>query len=207
MQTQAAAEEPGTQTDQGEDKPADKQTDRNQNRGEDTTRTRISAKRPAEEEADDSGRGDRSDWRNFVEPSSSSQAPSQPTPNVEERSIGTPEGQVRVICDVASPMPTVSGGTKRPQENHATMDYDGAEMETKTQRISSICFGIGSEDISGEMSAFEYDEELKEMASEYKAAVEDGLCFVHIRATRSSNKDLRMLSQLTHYRQFKRVNL
>ena len=36
---------------------------------------RVSGKRPAEEEADDSGRGERSDWRNFTEPSSSSQAP------------------------------------------------------------------------------------------------------------------------------------
>ena len=57
------------------------------------------------------------------------------------------------------------------------------------------------------MSPLEYDEGLKKMESEYKAVVEDGRCFVHIRTKRSTDKDLRMLSQLTHYRRFKRVNL
>ena len=62
------------------------------------------------------------------------------------------------------------------------MEYDGAEVEHKTQRISSICFGIGSDDIAGEINALDYAEELKEMASEYKTALEAGRCFVHMRA-------------------------
>ena len=49
----------------------------------DTTRSRVANKRPAEGEADDSGRGDRADWRNFVEASSSSQAPGPPPPEGE----------------------------------------------------------------------------------------------------------------------------
>ena len=77
-----------------------------------------------------------------------------------------------VISDVASPMPTASGGTTRPQEEHATMDYDGSEVETKTHRISSICFGIGSDDVTGEINAADYDEELKEMTTRYEEALE-----------------------------------
>ena len=112
-----------------------------------------------------------------------------------------------VISDVASPMPTVSGRTKRPQENHATMEYDGAEMETKAQRKSSICFGIGSDDVTGEINAADYDEELKEMATKHEEALEAKQCFVHIRAKRSSNKDLRLLSRMTKSPEFKRVNI
>ena len=46
------------------------------------------------------------------------------------------------------------------------MEYDGVDLEHKTQRISSICFGIGSNDIAGEINALDYEEELKEMTSE-----------------------------------------
>ena len=62
------------------------------------------------------------------------------------------------------------------------MDYDGTEVEAKTQRISSICLGIGNDDITGEVDAVGYDEELEAMASQYKAALEADQCFVHIRA-------------------------
>jgi len=118
---------------------------------------------------------------------------------VEGRPTGTAEGlgSDNVFSDVATPTPAAGGGTKRPQEDHAMMDYDGAEVETKTQRISSICFGIGGDDVTGEINAVDYDEELKEMANKYEAALEAEQCFVHIRAKRSSNKDLKMLSRLT----------
>ena len=45
------------------------------------------------------------------------------------------------------------------------------------------------------------------MAEEYRSAIESGGYFVHVRAKQSSNKDLRMLSQLTGGGKFKRVNL
>ena len=109
-----------------------------------------------------------------MEPSSSGQAPSQTTTNVEDRPVGPTGGQARdnVISDVASPVPVASGGTKRPQEDHATMDYDGSEVETKTQRISAICLGIGSDDVTGEINVADYDEELKEMVTRYEEALE-----------------------------------
>ena len=53
----------------------------------------------------------------------------------------------------------------------------------------------------------DYDEELKETANTYKAALEAEHCLVHIRAKRSSNKDLEMLSRMTQSQQFKRVNV
>ena len=57
-----------------------------------------------------------------------------------------------VISDAVATVPTGLGGRKRPQDEHAVMEYDGEELEHKTQKISSIFFGIGSEDIVGEMS-------------------------------------------------------
>ena len=98
-----------------------------------------------------------------MEPSSSSQAPSQPPPNVEEKPTGTLEGlgSDNVSSAAATPTPAAGGGTKRPQEDNAMMDYDGAEVEAKTQRNSSICFGISSDDVTGEINAVDYDEELE----------------------------------------------
>ena len=83
----------------------------------DTTRSRVANKRPAEGEADDSGRGDRADWRIFVEASLSSQAPGPPPPEGESRSAGTTGGPEsgNVISDVATTLPVQAGGTKRPQ--------------------------------------------------------------------------------------------
>ena len=153
----------GRPADRQTDRHTDRPTDRIQNKDESTTRSRVPNKRPAEEEADDSNRGDRVDWRNFVEPSSSSQAPSPLPLTVEARptgSAGEPGGD-NVISDVVATTPVASSGTKRPQDEHAMMDYDGMEVETKTQRISSICFGIASDDITGEINAVDYDEELK----------------------------------------------
>ena len=49
-----------------------------------------------------------------------------------------------VISDDAAADARASGGVKRNQEDHATMEYDGSEVEVKSQRISSIHFGIGS---------------------------------------------------------------
>ena len=71
-QTDGRGDRPESQADQEKVK----QTAGNQSSSEGKTITRSSVKRLAEEEADDSGRGERSDWRNFVEPSSSGQAPS-----------------------------------------------------------------------------------------------------------------------------------
>ena len=139
-------------------------------------------------------------------PGSSSQARSAMPPASETVPSGDAGGD-NVISDEVATMPASPGGIKGSQEDHAVMEYDGAELEHKTQKISSICFGIGSVDNAGEINALDYDEGLKEMASEYKAAVEDGRCFVHIRATRSNNKDMKMMSQLTQYRQFKKANL
>ena len=48
---------------------------------------------------------------------------------------------------------------------------------------------------------------MKEMARQYKAAVESEQCFVHVRAKRSSNTDLKMLSRMTNIQDFKKVNL
>ena len=77
-----------------------------------------------------------------------------------------------VISDVVTTLPVPAGGTKRPQEDHASMDYDGTEVEAKAQRISSICLGIGSDDITGEIDAANYDEDLVEMA-DYLAQLTD----------------------------------
>ena len=194
MQIQTAGDDPETRTAQDEDRPVG---------------ARTSIKRPAEDEADDSGRGDRSDWRNFVEPSSSSHAPSQSMSNPAEVPTVAVGGQAEgnVISDVASPGSSAGGGTKRPQEDHATMEYDGAEAETKTHRISSIYLRMGSDDITGEINAEDYDADLGEMANKYGEAIVAKQGFVHIRAKRSSNKDLRMLSRMTGSREFKRVNL
>ena len=87
------------------------------------------------------------------------------------------------------------------------MEYEGSEVEVKTQRISVICFGIGSDDVTGEINAEDYDEELKQMEAKYVDALKAGHCFVHIRANRSSNKDLKMLSRVTKAHEFKKVNL
>lgn len=175
-------------------RPAEEQTNLGQAADDSTTRTRVSGKRPAEEVADDSGRGDRSEWRNFIEASSSSQAPSPSMPNMEQSAIGAAAYQVGgdVISDVAPTNPRVSGGMKRPQEDHAAMEYDGSEVEVKAQRSSSICLGIGSDDITGEMNAEGYEADIRSMAGRYQEALEDKQCFVQIRAKRSSNKDLRM---------------
>ena len=174
-----------------------------------TAAQQASRKRPAEDEADDAGRGDRADWRNFTESSSSNQAPgaSQSASGSAAVEAVDSQGGDHVISNTVTPASVPTGGTKRTQEEHASMEYDGAEVEAKTQRISSICLAVASDDITGEVDAASYDEELKEMAAQYKAALEAGQCFVHVRAKRSSNKDLRMLSRLTDSKGFRKVNL
>ena len=84
---------------------------------------------------------------------------------------------------------------------------DESGTPQKVPNISSICLGIGSADKIGELNARGYDEDLKAMADEYHAAIESGGCFVHVRAKQSSNRDLKMLSQLTKGGKFKKVNL
>ena len=59
----------------------------------------------------------------------------------------------------------------------------------------------------GELNARDYDEDPKAMAEEYRLAIESGGCFDHVRAKQSSNKDMRMLSQLTGGGKLKKVNL
>ena len=186
-----------------QDRPTGEQLDRGGDTVESSVRTRVSVKRPAEEEADDSGRGDRSDWRNFIVAGSSSQAPAAST---AVAGPGAGQDGSHVISDTVLEEPR-GVGTKRPQEDHASMEYDGSEVEVKTQRISAICFGIGSDDITGEINSEDYDEELKEMEAKYEAALREGHCFVHIRAKRSSNKDLKMLSRVTKAYEFKKVNI
>ena len=112
--------------------------------GETTTRSRVSVKRPAETEADDSSRGDRIDWRNFTEASSSNHAPGVQVPTAVRDNVVPAPGRVEgvVISDDAVADARISGGVKRNQEDHATMEYDGSEVEVKSQRISSIHFGI-----------------------------------------------------------------
>ena len=51
------------------------------------------------------------------------------------------------------------------------MEYDGAEVEVKVQKISSICLGISSDDIAGEVNAEECEAELKDMAVMYEDAI------------------------------------
>ena len=60
----------------------------------------------------------------------------------------------------------------------------------KTQKIMSICLGISSADKKGEMQAKEYEDELRQMVSEYESQTEIGQPFVHIRKCWSSNRDL-----------------
>ena len=67
--------------------------------------------------------------------------------------------------------------------------------------------GISSADKIGEVTAREQEDELLMMAEGYRQALEAGECFVHVRAKQSSNRDLKMLSQLTGENKFHRVNL
>ena len=57
------------------------------------------------------------------------------------------------------------------------------------------------------MISSEYEDDLAEMAREYKMRLDAGECFVHIRKRQSSNKDLRALSHLTKGGKFFKVNL
>ena len=144
-----------------------------------------------------------------MEPSSSSHAPSQAVPNPSEVPPTAVGGQAdgNVISDVVSPEPREGNGAKRPQDDHATMEYDGAEVETKTQRISSIYLSTGRDDVTGEINAEDYDAELRKMEAKYEEVLEAKQCFVHIRAKRSSNKDLRMLSRMMEGAELKRVSI
>ena len=51
------------------------------------------------------------------------------------------------------------------------MEYDGSEVEVKSQRISSICLGISSDDIIGEVNVEDCEAELKDMAEKYREAL------------------------------------
>ena len=75
-----------------------------------------------------------------------------------------------------------NGGVKRNQEDHATMEYDGSEVEVKAQRISSTCLGIGSDDIASELNAEDCEAYLRDMAEKYQEALGNKQCFVHVRA-------------------------
>ena len=92
-----------------------------------------------------------------------------------------------VISDAVSPEPREASGAKRTQEDHATMEYDGAEVEANTQRISSIYLSTGRDDVTGEINAEDYDAKLNEMKAKCEEVLEAKQCFVHIRAKRSSN--------------------
>ena len=81
-------------------------------------------------------------------------------------------------------------------KRHLAVPSEDSGSPQKLPKVSSICFGIGSADKIGEVNAREHEEELRAMAEEYPSAIESGGCFVHVRAKQSSNKDLKMLSQL-----------
>ena len=78
------------------------------------TGPRVRNKRPAEDEADDSSRGDRVDWRYFVEPGSSSQAPSALPSTRETAPLREPESGSTIPGAVAA-TPVSVGREKRPQ--------------------------------------------------------------------------------------------
>ena len=94
------------------DRPADKQDSDGTVADETTMRSRVSAKRPAETEADDLSRGDRADWRNLTEASSANQAPGPQAPTVVRDNIGVAPGQVvgDVISDDAAPDAKANSG-------------------------------------------------------------------------------------------------
>lgn len=142
-------------------------------------------KRAAEDEADDRERADRRSREDYVEPASPGQTPDSPM--------------------TADPVATQVAPAMDKRELAVPSDESGSPQ--KQPKISSICFGIGSADKIGEVRAGEHEEDLKTMAEEYLSAIESGGCFVHVRAKQSSNKDLRMLSQLTGGGKFKKVNL
>ena len=134
---------------------------------------RAGMKRAADAETGDSNKGDRIDWRNYTEPGSSSQAPSGPqaTGHITPPSEAVDGGAIPGTADRTQGN---VGGGERFLEEHVVIEYDGTEIEHKSQRISSIRLGIGSDDISGELNVPDYDEELLEMANEYQAALEVG---------------------------------
>jgi hypothetical protein len=96
----------------------------------------------------------------------------------------------------SSPSATTNAGgaaAKRGMEDA----WDADEAPEKTQKLNSVCVGLGSSDKAGESLKEEYEEDLKEMVEAYKTCSERGGCFVHIRKKQSSNRDLRALSCLT----------
>ena len=210
-----------------------------------STQIPQSRKRNAEDEGDDSARGDRQSWRNYVEPASSNAAPSAPrvVPDAAP-SIGSTKREVQEGEERQGKKVTKAGGVKRTAETEAddserlerrgweagepssttlTPDLpmtprpssdkrelaattDGQGSPSKTPKISNVCFGIGSADKVGEATKKEQEDELKAMAEEYLKAIETGECFVHLRPKHSSNRDLRMLTQLTCHDKFRKVN-
>ena len=106
----------------------------------------------------------------------------------------------------SSPSATANAGgaaVKRGMENA----WDADEAPGKTQKLNSVCVGLGSSDKAGESLKEEYEEDLKEMVEAYKTCSERGGCFVHIRKKQSSNRDLRALSCLTKGTKLYKVNL
>ena len=88
------------------------------------TVARAGIKRAADAGTDDSSRGDRVGWRNFIEPGSSSQAPSgqQATGHIIPPSEAVDGSAIPGAAD--TPQDNVGGGT-RFLEEHAVMECDG----------------------------------------------------------------------------------
>ena len=188
------------------------------------SKAQAGTKRVAENEADDSGRGDRVDWRNYTEPASSSGAPgAQGAPEsagadskgtkrtAEEEADDSERAERRVRIDDDTSLPAQSIDTSMspgpmPDKRVLTAPVDESGSPQKTPKILSVCLGIGSADKIGEVTAQEQEEELKAMADEYLKAMETGGCFVHVRTKQSSNRDLKMLSRLTGGSRFQKVN-
>ena len=85
-----------------------------------STQIPQSRKRNAEDEGDDSARGDRQSWRNYVEPASSNAAPGAPRVVTDAApSIGSTKREVQEGEERQGKKVTKAGGVKRTAETEA----------------------------------------------------------------------------------------
>ena len=94
-------------------------------------------------------------------------------------------------------VPVPGAGQSASGKRTLEVTWNDDEAPDQVQKILSICVGQGAADKKGEIGADDYSEDLKTMAEEYRERESLGECFVHIRKSHSSNKDLRALSGFT----------
>ena len=128
-----------------------------------------------------------------------------------QKATGDP-AQVTVVPSTGSSgsggSPTATaGGGGAPMKRPMIDGWNEDEAPEKTQKINSICLGMGSSDKIGEFSEAEYKQGLEEMAEAYSEARRRGGHFVHIRKVKSSNRDLRTLNGMTDGAKLYKVNL